>query len=215
MAGCCHSALLSLAVLALGSGAVLLCRQPARRLRIIELSLAGCLLAPLLGMIPGYPQLGIAWSHAEPPPPREISAADVRWTRCRADHASAGRPAAFHRRSAVASGNRAGGDADGDAGSDAANDARPCLERRRMARRAVLDGCGDRRRMVAVGDGRAGADRQDGIGRAAALPATVGGDCRPAMLGCGCWRAGWRNSRSPPLEWRFDCCRSVRRGLGR
>ncbi len=68
-----YSAFLSLAVLTLGSGAVLLCRQPARRLRIIELSLAGCLLAPLLGMIPGYPRLGIVWRCAELPQREAIS----------------------------------------------------------------------------------------------------------------------------------------------
>ena len=34
-----------------------------RRLRIIELSLAGCLIVPWLGMIPGYPRLAIAWLH--------------------------------------------------------------------------------------------------------------------------------------------------------
>ncbi|MGW8257388.1 MAG: M56 family metallopeptidase, partial [Thermoguttaceae bacterium] len=58
-----YSAVLSLVVLAIGSVAVLLCREPARRLRIIELCLAGCLLAPLLGLIPGYPRLGMAWQH--------------------------------------------------------------------------------------------------------------------------------------------------------
>ena len=68
-----YSALVSLVVLAIGSTAVLLCRQPARRLRIIELSLAGCLIAPLLGMIPGYPQLTIVWRHAAPPQPQAIS----------------------------------------------------------------------------------------------------------------------------------------------
>jgi beta-lactamase regulating signal transducer with metallopeptidase domain len=60
-----YSALLSLLVLVLGSGATLLCRQPARRLRIIELTLAGCLLAPLLGLLPGYPQLSVAWHRSE------------------------------------------------------------------------------------------------------------------------------------------------------
>jgi len=62
-----YSAFLGFVVLALGGSAVLLYRQPARRLRIIELSLAACLLAPLLGMIPGYPRLGIAWRHTAPP----------------------------------------------------------------------------------------------------------------------------------------------------
>jgi beta-lactamase regulating signal transducer with metallopeptidase domain len=53
------SALASLAVLILGSGAVLLCREPIRRLRIIELTLLGCLMVPWLSMVPGYPQLSI------------------------------------------------------------------------------------------------------------------------------------------------------------
>ncbi len=52
-----HSALMSLIVLSIGSGAVLLSGQPIRRLRIIELTLLGCLVAPWLGMVPGYPQL--------------------------------------------------------------------------------------------------------------------------------------------------------------
>src|SRR5271166_2252921 len=59
-----RSALVSLTILLIGSGAVLMWRQPARRVRIIELVLAGCLIAPLLGMIPGYPQLSVAWWHA-------------------------------------------------------------------------------------------------------------------------------------------------------
>jgi beta-lactamase regulating signal transducer with metallopeptidase domain len=66
------SALAGLAVLAFGTGAVLLCRQPARRLRIIELSLAGCLIAPWLGMIPGYPQLAIGWRHAALPERHDV-----------------------------------------------------------------------------------------------------------------------------------------------
>ncbi len=59
-----RSALVSLVVLAAGSGAVLLCRQPTRRVRIITLSLIGCLVAPWLGMIPGYPQLAADWRDA-------------------------------------------------------------------------------------------------------------------------------------------------------
>jgi beta-lactamase regulating signal transducer with metallopeptidase domain len=59
-----HSALVSLAVLLIGSGAVLLCRQPTRRLRIIALTLAGCLGAPCLGLIPGYPHLAVGWRPA-------------------------------------------------------------------------------------------------------------------------------------------------------
>ena len=56
-----HSALVSLGVLLVGSVAVLLCRQPGRRLQIIGLTLAGCLIAPWLGMISGYPRLPIGW----------------------------------------------------------------------------------------------------------------------------------------------------------
>ena len=59
-----HSAIVSLLVLAVGSGAVLLCRRPARRVRMIELTLAGCLIAPWLAMIPGYPRLGFGWRAA-------------------------------------------------------------------------------------------------------------------------------------------------------
>jgi len=56
-----HSAIVSLLVLAIGSGAILLSPRPARRVWIIELTLAGCLIAPWLGVIPGYPRLGVAW----------------------------------------------------------------------------------------------------------------------------------------------------------
>jgi len=48
-----HSAIVSLLILAIGSVAVFLCRRPARRVWIIELTLAGCLVAPWLGTIPG------------------------------------------------------------------------------------------------------------------------------------------------------------------
>ena len=58
-----RSALVSLTILLIGSGAVLVWRQPLRRVRIIELVLAGCLIAPLLGMIPGYPQFSVVWWH--------------------------------------------------------------------------------------------------------------------------------------------------------
>ena len=56
-----HAALVSLLILAAGSLAVLGCRQPVRRIRLIELTLIGCLLAPWLGMIPGYPRLSVCW----------------------------------------------------------------------------------------------------------------------------------------------------------
>ena len=44
-----RSALVSLTILLIGSGAVLIWRQPARRVRIIELVLAGCLDCTLAG----------------------------------------------------------------------------------------------------------------------------------------------------------------------
>jgi len=59
-----RSALVSLTILLFGSGAVLIWRQPLRRVRIIELVLAGCLIAPWLGLIPGYPQLSLVASHS-------------------------------------------------------------------------------------------------------------------------------------------------------
>ncbi len=68
-----HSALVSLTILLIGSGAVLVWRQPVRRVRIIELVLAGCLIAPLLGMIPGYPQLAVVWRHAAETKQQEAS----------------------------------------------------------------------------------------------------------------------------------------------
>src|SRR5208283_2130977 len=59
-----RSALVSLTILLIGSGAVLIWRQPLRRVRIIELALAGCLISPWLGLIPGYPQLSLVASHS-------------------------------------------------------------------------------------------------------------------------------------------------------
>ena len=61
-----YSALASLAILIFGSGAALLCRQPVRRLRIIELALTGCLVVPWLGMVPGYPRLAFGPWNAVP-----------------------------------------------------------------------------------------------------------------------------------------------------
>jgi beta-lactamase regulating signal transducer with metallopeptidase domain len=71
-----HSALAVLILMAAGSVATLLCRQPARRLRIIELTLGGCLLVPWLGWIPGYPQWAPGSWFADPPQ-RPITAASA------------------------------------------------------------------------------------------------------------------------------------------
>ena len=61
-----HSALASLVILILGGGAVLAWRQPARRVRIIELTLGGSLLVPWLAMVPGYPRLAVVRWDAAP-----------------------------------------------------------------------------------------------------------------------------------------------------
>ena len=51
-----HAALGAFLVLAVGCPAVRLCRQPVRRLRLAELTLLGCLLAPWLSLAPGLPR---------------------------------------------------------------------------------------------------------------------------------------------------------------
>ena len=48
-----QAALLSLLVLLVGCAAVPFVRQPTRRIRLIQLTMASCLLAPWLGLIPG------------------------------------------------------------------------------------------------------------------------------------------------------------------
>jgi protocatechuate 3,4-dioxygenase beta subunit len=56
-----HAALGGLLVLAAGCLAVRCCRQPAVRLRLIELTLLGCLLAPWLYLLPGVPRWSAGW----------------------------------------------------------------------------------------------------------------------------------------------------------
>jgi beta-lactamase regulating signal transducer with metallopeptidase domain len=51
-----HAALGGFLLLGAGGLAVRLCRQPVRRLRLIELTLGGCLLVPWLNQLPGWPQ---------------------------------------------------------------------------------------------------------------------------------------------------------------
>ena len=86
-----RSALVSLTILLIGSGAVLIWRQPLRRVRIIELVLAGCLIAPWLGLIPGYPQFSVVRSHApaikkqeapSPPPVESMTEPAIPEPRC-------------------------------------------------------------------------------------------------------------------------------------
>ena len=52
-----QASLSTLLVLLAGAVAVLCVRQPVRRIRLIELTLIGCLIVPWLGLIPGYPRL--------------------------------------------------------------------------------------------------------------------------------------------------------------
>jgi beta-lactamase regulating signal transducer with metallopeptidase domain len=56
-----HAALGGLLVLGVGCLAASLCRQPVRRLRLIELTLLGCLLTPWLSLLSGVPQWSLGW----------------------------------------------------------------------------------------------------------------------------------------------------------
>ena len=59
-----HAALGSFLVLAVGCLAVRPVRQPVRRLRLAELTLFGCLLAPWLSLLPGLPRFALGWLQA-------------------------------------------------------------------------------------------------------------------------------------------------------
>src|SRR5262245_17311219 len=63
-----HAALGSFLFLAAGSLAVLLCRQPVRRVRLIELSVLGTLLVPLVVLLPGLPRWSAGWLDLAPLP---------------------------------------------------------------------------------------------------------------------------------------------------
>jgi beta-lactamase regulating signal transducer with metallopeptidase domain len=56
-----HAALGGLFLLAGGCLAARLCRQPVRRLRVIELTLLACLVVPWLHLVPGLPQWSLGW----------------------------------------------------------------------------------------------------------------------------------------------------------
>src|SRR5713226_7881146 len=56
-----QAAFIGLVLLIAGCLGVLLCRQPVRRLRLMELTLVACLLAPLLSLCPGVPRLSLGW----------------------------------------------------------------------------------------------------------------------------------------------------------
>ncbi|MGQ0634285.1 MAG: M56 family metallopeptidase [Planctomycetaceae bacterium] len=58
-----HAGVAGFALLMIGSIAVVCCRQPVRRIRLITLTLAACLVAPLVALVPGLPK----WSLRLPP----------------------------------------------------------------------------------------------------------------------------------------------------
>jgi hypothetical protein len=64
-----HAALGAFLLLAAGCLAVRLCPQPVRRLRLAELTLLGCLLAPWLSLVPGLPRYELGWLGASPAEP--------------------------------------------------------------------------------------------------------------------------------------------------
>jgi beta-lactamase regulating signal transducer with metallopeptidase domain len=55
------AAVMSLEISALGSAAALICREPVRRMRVVTLTLAACVAAPLVALVPGLPR----WSLPE------------------------------------------------------------------------------------------------------------------------------------------------------
>lgn len=62
-----HAAVGGSLVLLVGCIAVACCRQPVRRVRLIELTLAVALLAPLIGRLPGMPQWSAGWLALDTP----------------------------------------------------------------------------------------------------------------------------------------------------
>src|SRR5262245_6534827 len=70
-----HAALGSLILLAVGGLAVRLCREPARKIRLIELTLLGCLLSPWVGGLALLPQWRLGWLDTPAPEPAPPPAA--------------------------------------------------------------------------------------------------------------------------------------------
>jgi len=54
-----HAAIAGFVLLAIATVALLAIRQPARRIRVIEMTLVGLLALPFLALIPGYPRVGL------------------------------------------------------------------------------------------------------------------------------------------------------------
>src|SRR6266540_2151904 len=72
-----HAALGSFVILILGGLAVRLCREPARRIRLIELTLLGSLLVPWLSRLPGTPRWSLRWLGEPPTEDVEPAAGDA------------------------------------------------------------------------------------------------------------------------------------------
>jgi beta-lactamase regulating signal transducer with metallopeptidase domain len=62
-----HAAVDGFLILGLGCLAVYWCRQPIRRLRLIELTLLGALLVPCTTLLPGIPSLSLGWLDSPSP----------------------------------------------------------------------------------------------------------------------------------------------------
>jgi beta-lactamase regulating signal transducer with metallopeptidase domain/protocatechuate 3,4-dioxygenase beta subunit len=69
-----HAAVGTLLVLAAGCLGAALSRQPVRKLRLLELTLAGCLLAPWLSLVSGLPQWSLGWLESTEQPDSSAAA---------------------------------------------------------------------------------------------------------------------------------------------
>ena len=61
-----HTALGGSLILLAGTLVVYCCRQPVRRVYVIELALIGALLIPWVGLVPELPRLSVGWLNLEP-----------------------------------------------------------------------------------------------------------------------------------------------------
>src|SRR5436190_979673 len=71
-----HTALGGSLLLLAGAVAVRCCREPVRRIRLIELALAGALLLPLVALLPGLPRWSAGWLPPAPEPMSPVAAAE-------------------------------------------------------------------------------------------------------------------------------------------
>ncbi len=68
-----HAAVDGFLILGLGCLAVHWCRQPIRRLRLIELTLLGALLVPCTTFLPGIPSLSLGWLDSPSPTAAQVA----------------------------------------------------------------------------------------------------------------------------------------------